>query len=139
MNTVSHRTRKLRRTAFSLLEMMLVVVIIGLLAGVVVFQFAGQSEQAHISTTKTKMHSVKQAIDSYIISNGTVPLSLEELTTGTSPYLATIPKDSWRNEYVYYPESDFLGKEYTLLSVGKDGQEGTDDDIDLWVVEQEEG
>lgn len=130
-----HATRR----GFSLLEMMLVVVIIGLLAGVVVFQFAGQGERARISTTKTKMQSVKQAIDSYIIDTGTVPSTLETLMTGTTPYLATMPKDAWRQEFVYYPESEFLGKQYTLLSIGKDGQEGTEDDIDLWIVEEEEG
>lgn len=139
-NPVSHvRSRRLNRAAFSLLEMMLVVVIIGLLAGVVVFQFAGQGEKARISTTKTKMHSVRQAIDTYLLENGNVPTDLSVLTSGTTPLLPALPKDAWRNLLVYYPQSDVIGKQYTLLSVGKDGQEGTEDDIDLWVVEQEEG
>lgn len=133
------RSRRLHRAAFSLLEMMLVVVIIGLLAGVVVFQFAGQGEKARISTTKTKMHSVRQAIDTYLLENGNVPTDLSVLTSGTTPLLPALPKDAWRNLLVYYPQSDLIGKQYTLLSVGKDGQEGTEDDIDLWVVEQEEG
>ena len=128
-----------RRRAFSLLEMMLVVVIIGLLAGVVVFQFAGQGDKARISTTKTKMKSVMQAIDSYIIENGTVPPSIETLTTGTTPYLKALPKDAWRNDFVYYAESNVPGRRYTLISLGPDGFEGSEDDIDAWVVEQEEG
>ena len=85
------------------------------------------------------MHSVRQAIDTYLLENGNVPTDLSVLTSGTTPLLPALPKDAWRNLLVYYPQSDLIGKQYTLLSVGKDGQEGTEDDIDLWVVEQEEG
>lgn len=133
------RLSRHRRSAFSLLEMMLVVVIIGLLAGVVVFQFAGQGDKARQSTTKTKMRSVQQAIETYLLENGNVPMDLSVLTSGSTPLLPTLPKDAWRNDLVYYPQSDVIGKQYTLLSVGKDGQEGTEDDIDLWITEQEEG
>ena len=122
---------------FSLLEMMLVVVIIGLLASVVVFNVAGQGDRARISTTKAKISQVKNAIDSFRIDKGNLPANLSELTAGTTPLLDRVPDDAWDNALYYSPRKTADGKHYTLISAGKDGEIGTEDDINVWTMDDD--
>ncbi len=128
-----------RRHGFSLLEMMLVVVIIGLLAGVVMFNFVGQGTTARVATTKAKLRTIKNAVDTFIVEKGSVPSSLLDLTAGNSPYLERVADDSWDNEFVFIPgNSQFANRRYTLYSLGEDGLDGTEDDIDVWTMEDKD-
>jgi general secretion pathway protein G len=131
-----------RRRAFTLVEMMLVVMIIGILAALVIPKIAGKSEQARETAAHADIYGgIKTALDSFEVDNGFYPKSLQDLLVAPSnaknwhgPYLdpATLPIDPWGNPYVYY----FPGKHnlngYDLLSVGPDGKEGGDDDIGNW-------
>lgn len=128
-----------RRSAFSLLEMMLVVVIIGLLAGVVTVSFLHQGKKARVELTKVEMKSVRDAVESYMINTGSLPATLEELLSSSPPYIRSLPKDAWKRPFIYRPEPANPERQYTLVSLGEDGVEGTDDDLDLWQIEQEEG
>jgi general secretion pathway protein G len=142
----ARETRPLGRKsnrAFTLTELMLVVVIIGILAALVIPKIAGKSEQARVTAAQTDIKSgIKAALDSYEIDNGTYPKSLQDLIQQPAnarnwhgPYFdpPQLPADPWGNPYVYYFPGKHNPNSYDLLSVGPDGKEGTDDDIGNWV------
>ena len=131
-----------RRRAFTLVEMMLVVMIIGILAALVIPKIAGKSEQARETAAHADIYGgIKTALDSFEVDNGFYPKSLQDLITQPSnarnwhgPYLdpPTLPIDPWGNPYVYVFPGKHNPDGYDLLSVGPDGKEGTDDDIGNW-------
>ncbi len=136
-----HERRRPMR-GFTMIELLLVLVILGVLAVMVVPRFAGRSEQARVTAAKNDLARLVVALDSFEIDNGRYPDSSEGLaalvrrpnnvTNWTGPYLQNVqsePKDPWGNPYRYvYPSRRNEGG-YDLYSIGPDGQEGTDDDI----------
>ena len=129
---------KLRR-AFTLVEMLLVVTIIGILAALVIPKIMGRSEQARATAARADISAIKTALDAFEVDNGYYPKSLQDLVTapGTAknwhgPYLDKIPQDPWGTVYVYYFPGKHNGNAYDILSVGPDGKEGTDDDVVNW-------
>jgi len=129
---------KLHR-AFTLVEMLLVVTIIGILAALVIPKIVGRSEQARDTAARADLSSIKTALDAFEVDNGFYPKSIQDLVTVPSnaknwhgPYLEKIPQDPWGNNYIYsFPGKHNAGS-YDLLSVGRDGKEGTDDDVGNW-------
>lgn len=133
-----HSLRHLRRTpqaGFSLAELMVVIVILGLLATLVVPNVVGYLFKASREIARTDLISLENAIKQFQINNGgKLPDSLERLVepdVNGNRYLdqKTLPKDPWKNEYVY----ETNGSEYRIISYGKDGMpggEGEDADID---------
>ncbi len=131
----------MRRKGFSLIEIMLVVIIIGVLVAMVVPNIAGRGEQARKTAARTDIESnISTAIDLYHMDTGTYPNGDQGLNalisapssgpaTWNGPYLKKkkVPKDPWGRDYVYV----FPGKNNTtgfdLFSVGPDGVESADD------------
>jgi len=126
---------------FTLVELMLVVIIIGVLAAMVVPRFAGRTEQAKIARAKSDIAAIGLALDLYELDMGQYPSSLAELMakdppSGLSeeakarwhgPYLKRgLPRDPWGREYQYARESQHH-QDYDLYSLGPDGQLGHDD------------
>jgi general secretion pathway protein G len=128
------------RRAFTLVELMLVVTIIGILAALVIPRIAGKSEQARVTAAHADIYGgIKTALDSYEVDNGFYPKSLQELIQQPSnarnwhgPYLEQLPVDPWNDPYIYYYPGKHNPNSYDLLSVGPDAKEGTDDDIGNW-------
>jgi len=118
---------------FTLLEMMLVVLIIGLLMGVVMLNLAGQSTAARIGTTKGQLGQLRTAINTYFVTNGAYPISLQSLVP---TQLMQVNKDGWKEDFLYVPQSADPNKPYTLYSKGPDKQAGTQDDISVWNLEE---
>jgi general secretion pathway protein G len=127
-------------SAFTLIELLLVLVILGILAAIVVPKFSGRTEQAKITAAITQISSFSTALDAYEVDNGGYPqgknglnslvAAPNGLTTWKGPYLKEIPLDPWGNPYVY--ECPGRHSAYDLYSVGKDGRSGTDDDVTNW-------
>jgi general secretion pathway protein G len=135
-----HKNKSKSLLGFTLTEIMLVVVIIGILAALVIPRIAGSSERARITATYTDINGgIKSAIGNYEVDNGFYPKSLQDLLVQPSnaknwhgPYLDKIPMDQWNNPYIYYFPGKHNPTAYDLLSAGPDGKEGTDDDIGNW-------
>ncbi|MFA6349346.1 MAG: type II secretion system major pseudopilin GspG [Candidatus Omnitrophota bacterium] len=118
----------MNRKAFTLIELMLVVIIIGVLAAMVMPRLVGRSEQARVAAAKADINAnISLALDLYEMDNGTYPASLDELLVktqdGKGPYLKKTPKDPWGNDYVY---TRVDSGNYTLCSNGPGG-EGKED------------
>jgi general secretion pathway protein G len=147
-----HRiARSARQRGFTLIEIMVVVVIIGLLAAVIVPQVVDKVDQARVAKAKQDITSLETALTMYRLDNSKYPttdLGLSALTTQpTDPsirhwrpggYIKRISKDPWGNDYQYvYPGTH--GGEYDLYSLGADNQpggEGTDADVGNWNAEE---
>ena len=135
-----------RRNAFTLVEMLLVLVILATLAAIVIPKMAGRSQQAKVTAAQTQISSIEMALDAFEVDNGYYPKSgaLDDLVNQPAnasgwkgPYLKKgIPLDPWGNPYTY----DYPGKHntngYDVMSMGPDGRAGTDDDITNWDVKK---
>jgi general secretion pathway protein G len=127
------------RRAFTLVEMLLVITIIGILAALVIPKMVGRSEQARQAAAHADLSSIKTALDAYEVDNGFYPKSLQDLIQPPSnaknwhgPYLDNLPVDPWGNPYVYAFPGRHNPNGFDLSSVGPDGKAGTDDDIGNW-------
>ena len=127
-----------RRGGFSLAELMVVIVIIGLLATLVVPRVVRNLFVANVGKAKADIVAIASAVDQYAIeNNGKYPESLEALVTPDEngfSYLGqeTVPKDPWGQEYSYEPPPPGT-HEYRVLTYGSDtvpGGEGDARDID---------
>ncbi len=127
--------------AFTLVELLLVVTIIGILAGAVLVNFSGRADEAKKTRARNDIATLSTALGMYDLTIGGYPTTEQGLQAlvedpgvegWTKPFLTRkIIKDPWGNEYRYqYPGT--RGIEYDLYSVGPDGQEGTEDDIGNW-------
>lgn len=136
---------------FTLIEILVVVVIIGLLAGLVAINLIPRAEEAKRTAAFTQMRSFEQALELFKLDNGRYPSTQEGLEIlvappgGKEPYLkgGKIPLDPWGHPYVYTGPgaSTAQGKPYDILSYGADGQPGgTGDnaDISVWDLQGKE-
>jgi general secretion pathway protein G len=120
------------QSGFTLIEIMLVVIIIGILAGMVVPSFVGRTKEARIKAAKGDIASLGVALDLFELDKGRYPNSLNELLTSDRKYLKkpSIPQDPWGKPYVYRCPGQ--RGDYDLVSGGPDGVEGGTDDITSW-------
>jgi general secretion pathway protein G len=133
--------RSRRHSAFTLIELLLVLVILAVLAAVVVPKFTGRSEQAKIAATKTDLAVLDGALDQFEQDCGRYPTSEEGLGAlivappniqgWHGPYIKKqeVPKDQWGNPYQYRSPGTRNATGVDLYSFGPDGREGNDD---LW-------
>lgn len=139
MTVMNHRKN---RNAFTLIELLLVLVILGVLALVVVPKFAGRSEEARKTAAQTDISMLEGQIDIFEQDCGRFPSNDEGITAlvqqpanapkWKGPYIKRgVPKDPWGNPYVYRYPGTHNPNGYDLYSTGPDGREGNDD-IDNW-------
>jgi len=115
---------------FTLIELILVTVIIGILAGMVVTVYSGRVTESKMRAAKGDIATYGSAIDLYALDhNDEYPSSLDDLVGGRRNYVKEVRPDPWGNPYVYEPPTDILKANYTVFSAGPDGQPGTADDV----------
>ena len=127
---------------FTLIEVLLVVIIVGVLAAIVLPNLVGRAEQTRRSAAAAQIANFKTGLNSFELDNGRFPTTTEGLDAMVSrpatnsslwkgPYLEgnVIPKDPWEKSYTYRFPGTFNADGYDLISNGRDGQEGTADDI----------
>jgi len=141
----------MNKKAFTMVEIVLVVIIIGVLAAMVVPNIAGRGKQARISTAKADIEAnLSTALDLYELDNGMYPSTdqgLKALIQEPSgspqppnwkgPYLKKkrIPLDPWEREYVYASPGTNNSEDFDLSSLGPDGVK-SEDDIVNWYTDE---
>ena len=121
-------------TGFTLLELLVVIVIIGLLAAYVGPKYFAQLGKSEVTIARAQMESFEKSLDTYRLDVGRYPTSEEGMnalmvappaaaTKWNGPYLKkAVPLDPWGNAYLY--RSPGAKAEYEIVSTGKDGQPG---------------
>src|SRR4029077_11235829 len=137
-NPINHHPRG----AFTLVEMLLVLVILGVLAAIVYPKVAGRGEQARIPATKSQIAAFKTALNLFEVDNGYYPKGRNGLldlvqkprdaVNWRGPYLDSVPKDPWNNDYIYECPGKHNPSSFDIMSMGPDGQSGGPDDIGNW-------
>jgi len=129
-----NRVLKLRaRRGFSLVEVMIVVVIIGLMAGVVAYATTGYMERAKKQRARSDIATYAGAIDSFYLARGRYPTNQEGLAVLVPDFIKVLQNDPWGHPYQFVePGKD---RPFDLISYGADGREGGSDadaDITNW-------
>ena len=137
---------------FTLIEIMVVIVILGILAGLIIPRIMGRPEEARRMKALVQIESIETALKLYRLDNGLYPSTeqglqalVEPPTLGTLPkkwraggYLekGKVPKDPWGNEFIYLCPG--IHDDFDLISYGADGEaggEGKDADVNNWEME----
>jgi general secretion pathway protein G len=138
------RTKQKSITGFTLLEVMVVIVILGILASMVVPNLMGSQEKANLQKAVSDVSALETALKMYKLDNYNYPTTeqgIEALVTQTDVeplprrfpeegYVSRLPKDPWGNDYQLLNPGEH-GK-IDVFSMGPDGEAGTDDDIGNW-------
>ena len=128
------KKNQLRKTncekGFTLIELTIVIIILGLMAALVAPRMFGKVDKAQQNTTQTQISLLSTACDTFRLDMGRFPESLGELTNPVDskrwegPYLPkAVPKDPWDNPYGYRSPGD-NSRDYDIISFGGDGTEG---------------
>ena len=117
---------------FSLLELTLVLVIMGVLIAVVAVNVTGQSERAKIRATNVSLATIKNALSTYQLENNSYPTELTALVAGK--FLEPGMSDGWKQPFVYDPRGPSKDEPYILGSSGPDLKQGNEDDISVWDI-----
>ena len=141
LNNMHHRSH-----GFTLIEIMVVIVILGILAAVVVPNIMSRPTEARITKAKQDIRALETALDLYKLDNYSYPTTdqgLEALvnipgssagskSSRSEPYLKKLPKDPWQNPYIYLSPGEHGSID--IYSYGPDQQQ-SDDDIGNWNLE----
>ena len=118
---------------FTLLELLVVIVIIGLLAGYVAPRYFGQVGKSEVQVARAQLDSLEKALDQYRLEHRRYPTA-EEGLAAIGPYLKkALPNDPWGRPYVYRVPGQ--RGEFEVFSYGRDGKSGgTGEDADIGLV-----
>lgn len=145
VSSLAHRTRRRLAAGFTLIELMVVLVIIGVLAALVVPNVLDRADDARVTAARTDINNVMQALKLYRLDNQRYPTAEQGLqaliakpTSGPAPnnwrpYLEKLPNDPWGRPYQYLNPG--IKGAVDVMSFGADGQsggEGKDADIGSW-------
>ncbi|MFA4949430.1 type II secretion system major pseudopilin GspG [Brevundimonas sp.] len=145
MSKLNNARKRQKRQGFTLVELMVVIVIIGLLATVVAINVLPSQDRAMVGKARADISVLEQAIETYRLDNLTFPDDLNALMTAPAGlaqperyrqggYIRRLPEDPWGNPYQYRRQSAHGGQfdVYSLGADGKEGGEGNDADLGNW-------
>ena len=140
------------KRGFTLIEILVVIMIIGILASIIAPRFVGRTEDAKVTAAKADISAIELAIDAYEADNGFYPATEQGLdalivvpaiapipTNWKGPYLKkSVGNDPWGSPYIFVCPGIYNSTSYDLYSLGRDGKEGGtgfDADITNWSQE----
>lgn len=133
-----------QRAAFTLIEVLLVLIILVILGSLAINVFTGTQDRANFNAAKAQVGLLADPINRYRLDMNKYPQRLEDLWEEPSdstlaekwggPYVEQLKADPWGNPYQYSAEGKNNSNKYDFWSSGPDGQSGTDDDIGNWEV-----
>jgi len=142
-----YKNKHHRIAAFTLLELMIVIVILGLLATVVMPRILDRPDKARHTKAQVEIANLKASLGLFKVDTGRYPTTTEGLAAlvadpgvngyNKDGYLDKVPMDPWGHPYVYICPGVY-SKDYDLISFGKDGESGGtgfDADIQSWNLE----
>ena len=146
-----HSSRLRSQRGFTLIEIMVVVVILGVLAAIIVPKFLGRPDEAKVTKAKVDIKSLEEALGLFKLDNGFYPSTEQGLKAlvdkpeiGRIPekfqaggYLKRVPNDPWGTPFVYLSPG-VQSRDFDLISYGADGQPGGenfDADIKSWEID----
>jgi len=125
-----------RQAGFTMIELLVVMVILGLLAALVAPNFFGQAAKARVKTARLQIANFSTALDAMALDTGRYPTGQEGLRAlldapsgmdmWDGPYLKKLPRDPWNHDYVYRGPQG--AADYEILCYGADGSPGGDGD-----------
>jgi general secretion pathway protein G len=122
-----------RMTGFTLIEVLVVVVILGILAAIVVPNIMDKPDQAKVAKANADIRAIESALNMYRLDKHDYPTTDQGLEALVTEYLPRMPKDPWGNEYLYLsPGGHGAIDIYTLGRDGQPGGDGPDADIGNW-------
>lgn len=147
---MSSRNNRFQR-GFTLIEIMVVVVILGILAAVIVPRLLSRPDEAKVTKTKVDMKSIEESLGLFKLDNGFYPSTEQGLKTlvtkpetGRIPakysvdgYLKKVPVDPWNNPYIYISPG-VHSRDFDMISYGADGEPGGEEfdaDINSWELD----
>jgi general secretion pathway protein G len=137
-----NRNRNARHQGFTLVELLLVLVILGILAAIVVPRFSGHSERARVQAAATQIKAFETMLNNYEVDVGQFPRSLNDLLVQPrdannwhGPYIQAdvIPKDPWLNDYMYKAPGSHNPSSFDLSS---GGPPNSDSPIANWTIKK---
>jgi len=131
--------KKQQQSGFTLIEIMVVVVILGILASVVMPQIMDKPDTARLTKAKQDIRAIESALNMYKLEKFTYPNTEEGIESLSPKYLARLPKDPWGNPYLYLNPGEH--GEFDIFSYGADAQEGGEGskaDLGNWETETPE-
>lgn len=153
MNVLNRKLQTARKTAhrqqgFTLIEVMVVLLIIGIMASMIAPQILGSQEEAQLKKAAVDIQSLESALEMYKLKNNTFPTSEQGLDAlVTAPTIDPIPRNYQEGGFIKRLPNDPWGNPYQLISPGElgvidiftngpDGEAGTDDDIGNWNINE---
>ncbi|MBW6523528.1 type II secretion system major pseudopilin GspG [Sphingomonas sp. RHCKR47] len=142
----TEQKKRRRKNGFTLVELMVVIVIIGLLATIVALNVLPSGDTARIQKAKADIATIEQGLEMYRLQQGSYPTTSQGLQALASApagvdasryqaggYIKRLPEDPWNRPYLYAsPGQHGAADVWTLGADGKDGGEGINADIGSW-------
>lgn len=137
----SRKNRRLPRRGMeglTLIEILVVVTILGIIAGIVGVAVVGQLQDAQVDATKVQISEIAKNLDLYKVRFHRYPTTQEGLQAmvsppeGKKPIMESIPKDPWGADYIYVSPGQHNPSKFDLQSKGPDGVADSEDDVTNW-------
>lgn len=141
INLAPRRRRPQRpMRGFSLLEIMVVLVLIGMVVSLITVNVMGRLDQGKLDTARSQAYELAKSVDIYKLQTGSWPSTgqgLQVLVTPPKgkPIIDQLPKDPWNNDYTLIVPGQKNPNKFDIRSKGPDGQEGNEDDVGNWPAE----
>lgn len=145
-----HSPRHRQQRGFTLLEIMVVIVILGILASLVIPSLMGNKDRADRQKAVSDIVTLENALDMYKLDNGRYPTSAQGLQAlvkepqlapqprnyRSDGYIRRLPEDPWGNPYQLVSPGEHGAVD--IFSAGPDGEAGTEDDVTNWLTDEEQ-